>query len=84
MSYTYSMKTAISLPDAVFEQADDLAARLHLSRSQLYVLALEKLIKEHRESSITDQLNAFIDQHGQPTDPVFLQSSHRDMRNVEW
>jgi len=50
----------------------------------LYVLALEKLIKEHRESSITDQLNAFIDQHGQPTDPVFLQSSHRDMRNVEW
>jgi len=78
------MKTAISLPDAVFEQADALAARLHMSRSQLYVLALEKIIKEHRESGITEQLNAYIDQHGQPTDPVFLQSSHHDMRHVEW
>jgi metal-responsive CopG/Arc/MetJ family transcriptional regulator len=78
------MKTAISLPDAVFEQADALAARLHVSRSQLYVMALEKLIKENRESSITDDLNAYIDKHGQPTDPVFLQSSHHDMRKVEW
>jgi len=55
-----------------------------MSRSQLYVLALEKIIKEHRESGITEQLNAYIDQHGQPTDPVFLQSSHHDMRNVQW
>ncbi len=78
------MKTAISLPDAVFEQADALAARLHVSRSQLYVMALEKLIKENREISITEELNAYIDKHGQPIDPVFLQSSHHDMRNVEW
>lgn len=78
------MKTAISLPDSVFEQADSLATRMHVSRSQLYVMALEKFIKEHQESDITEQLNAYIDAHGQPIDPVFLSASHRDMRQVEW
>lgn len=78
------MKTAISLPDAVFEQADTLATRLHVSRSQLYVMALERFIKEHQESDITEQMNAFIDQNGQPVDPVFLSASLQDMRKVEW
>ncbi|HEX9737109.1 MAG TPA: ChpI protein, partial [Thermoanaerobaculia bacterium] len=30
------MKTAISLPDPLFEAAEALAARLSMSRSQLY------------------------------------------------
>ena len=78
------MKTAISLPDTVFEQADSLATRMHVSRSQLYVMALEKFIKEHQENDITAQVNEFIDKHGQPIDPVFLNAAHRDMRTVEW
>ncbi len=78
------MKTAISLPNSVYEEADSLAAKLHLSRSQLYVLALEQFIKGHREQDLTAQLDQFIDSHGQPTDPVFLRGSLDALRSVEW
>jgi metal-responsive CopG/Arc/MetJ family transcriptional regulator len=78
------MKTAISLPDDVFEQADSLALRLHVSRSQLYVMALEKFINEHRENNITEKMNDYIEKHGQPIDHVFLNASLKVMRSVEW
>jgi len=35
------MKTAISLPDPVFNQAEALAQQLGLSRSELYTRALQ-------------------------------------------
>lgn len=35
------MKTAISLPDSVFEEAEALAQQLGLSRSELYTKALK-------------------------------------------
>src|SRR5689334_20092234 len=41
-SYTAHMKTAISIPDRVFTQADRLAKRLGLTRSELYARAVER------------------------------------------
>ena len=41
------MKTAISIPDNIFESADDLAKRLGLSRSELYVKAIVQYLAEH-------------------------------------
>ncbi|MDZ7631520.1 MAG: hypothetical protein U5K74_09270 [Gemmatimonadaceae bacterium] len=38
------MKTAISLPDALFDEADAVAYRLGVSRSQLYATALAEYI----------------------------------------
>ena len=84
LSYTNGMKTAISLPDPVFEAADALAMRLHVSRSELYTMALEKFLKERTETDVTQRINDFIDKHGQPVDPVFLRSTLADMRKVEW
>lgn len=78
------MKTAISLPDTIFEQADQLASQLHISRSQLYVIALEKFIKDNAVSDITKRIDAFIADHGQPVDPVFINSSLHEMKKVEW
>jgi hypothetical protein len=34
------MKTAISIPDAIFEQAEELAQKQGLSRSELYTKAI--------------------------------------------
>ena len=47
------MKTAISLPDPVFEAADNLANKFKISRSELYVMALENFIRENQETDIT-------------------------------
>src|SRR5207249_304495 len=42
-SYTPSMKTAISVPDKLFQQAERIAKRRRVSRSQLYASALQEL-----------------------------------------
>jgi predicted transcriptional regulator len=52
------MKTAISLPDPIFHSADRLAARLGISRSELYRRAIESLLERHDQSTITSQLDA--------------------------
>src|SRR6266511_1777128 len=45
--YTTGMKTAISIPDDVFEEAERLATELQTSRSQLYSRALQEFVARH-------------------------------------
>jgi metal-responsive CopG/Arc/MetJ family transcriptional regulator len=51
------MKTAISIPDQIFKQADILANELGISRSELYSKAIEEFIKERDDEVITEKLN---------------------------
>lgn len=51
------MKTAISIPDRVFQSAEQLAARLGVSRSELYSKALAALIEKHRDDLIKARLD---------------------------
>jgi metal-responsive CopG/Arc/MetJ family transcriptional regulator len=51
------VKTAISIPDIVFRSAEQLAARLGVSRSELYSKALAALVDKHRDDLITSRLN---------------------------
>lgn len=52
------MKTAISLPDTLFESADALARRLGVSRSQLFANAVAEFIAQHDRARLTVRLNA--------------------------
>ena len=52
------MKTAISIPDPLFESAEKLAKRLGISRSQLYSTAVDALVDKYRYSGVTEQLDA--------------------------
>ncbi len=52
------MKTAVSLPDNLFKQADEMAAELAIPRSQLVALALEEFIRTHRKQDVTERLDA--------------------------
>ena len=71
------MKTAISIPDALFEAADALAARLGVSRSVLFQQAVEALLREHDDHRITDALNRVYATESPGLDPVLaaLQSA---------
>jgi hypothetical protein len=55
--YTSGMKTAISLPDEVFENAEKLASRLNVSRSELYARALQDFVRQHDPDSVTEAYN---------------------------
>jgi metal-responsive CopG/Arc/MetJ family transcriptional regulator len=51
------MKTAVSLPEELFKQAEKTAARLGIPRSRLFAQALEEFIEHHRGDSVTKRLN---------------------------
>jgi metal-responsive CopG/Arc/MetJ family transcriptional regulator len=51
------MKTAISVPDQLFEAADRLAERLGMSRSELYATAVAEFLEVHRGQGVTERLN---------------------------
>lgn len=55
---TRSLKTAISVPEAVFHQAEEAAKRLGLNRSQLYTQALTEFLAQRSDSGITERLDA--------------------------
>ncbi len=52
------MKTAISIPDPVFQAAEGLAQRLGISRSQLYSKAVLEFTASHKNDNITKKLNS--------------------------
>lgn len=56
------MKTAVSIPDEVFHAADEAAERLGMSRSQLYVRALQQFLDELGEDPVTGALDALADE----------------------
>lgn len=51
------MKTAISIPDDVFNEAERAAKRLGVSRSELYANAVAEFIERYRREGITEKLD---------------------------
>ena len=60
------MKTAISLPDPLFKEAEAAAKDLGLSRSKLIQTALEDFLKRRREVDLTAEVNRNIQRYGGP------------------
>ena len=52
------MKTAISIPDALFREAETLAKKRGMSRSELYATAIADYIKDERFQGVREQLDA--------------------------
>ena len=55
------MKTAISIPDDVFAEADALARSTGRSRSELYSLAVREYVARHSSDAVTAALDALSD-----------------------
>src|SRR6185369_14642826 len=64
------MKTAISLPDPLFEAGERAAVRLGLSRSELYAKALASFLKEHEGEAVTLAINRALGGARPRLDPV--------------
>ena len=78
------MKTAISLPDAVFHAADRQARRTQKSRSQLYADALAEYLNRHAPDEVTDAINQVVDQLDPATDAFVLASAQSVLARIEW
>ena len=54
------MKTAVSIPDDVFEKGEKAAKRLKMSRSELYAKAVDAYVDAHTPDAITESWNAML------------------------
>lgn len=77
------MKVAISIPDPVFEDAERIAQRLGVSRSQLYARAVEDLVKLHRGDDVRAALEAVYGSESSGVDPV-LEHLQAEALREEW
>lgn len=82
--YTDGMKTAISLPDPVFKEAEILAKRLGMSRSELYATAVAQFVATHREEDITAALNEVYSENDSAVDPALNQLQWLALPREEW
>lgn len=80
------MKTAISLPDEVFEAADELAGELGVSRSQLYARAVADYVVHHRSEGVTARLNEVYGEVESKLDPALgeMQAQSIESEDGEW
>ncbi len=79
LSYTSSMKTAISIPDELFESAERFARRQGMSRSELYATALRHYLQEHRSEGITEQLDEIYGMEDSALDPAIARLQARSL-----
>lgn len=78
------MKTAVSLPDDVFEAAERVAKRRKISRSELYALALRRLVEQEDDAHVTEQLNRVYADDPGALDPVLRALPARVLEREEW
>lgn len=51
------MKTAISIPDPIFQSAEIMAHQLAISRSELFTKAISEYLETHKYQDVTESLN---------------------------
>ncbi|MDQ3347786.1 MAG: hypothetical protein M3545_07455 [Acidobacteriota bacterium] len=79
------MKTAISLPDALYLGAERHAKRTRKSRSQLYAEALSEYLSRHAPDEVTENMDSVVEQLGESaSDPFVAGVARRVLESVEW
>ena len=79
------MKTAISVPDEVFEQAEQAAKRLGMSRSELFTRAVQAFLATRLDRNITDSYNAaFGEASDADISALRREATRRALLDVEW
>jgi metal-responsive CopG/Arc/MetJ family transcriptional regulator len=78
------MKTAVSVPDDVFERADRLARREGRSRSEVYSAALREYLARHAPDEVTEALDRLVGEIGEGLDPFVEDAGRRGLAATEW
>ena len=83
MSYTSGMKTAISLPDRVFKQAQHHARRTGKTRSRLYAEAVAEYLLRHAPDEITERMNEVCAANDSAAEADFARTAARKILEKE-
>ena len=80
------MKTAISVPDDVFESVESFAHAAGRSRSEVYSAALREYMARHAPDQVTEAVNRAIDALGDDAalDQFNRAAARRILERSEW
>jgi len=78
------MKTAVSIPDKVFEEAERLARRMKRSRSEVYSRALAEYVARYAPDRVTEAMDRALDEIGEAPDQFARAASSRVLGRSDW
>lgn len=79
------MKTAVSVPDDLFEEVDRLARRSRRSRSEVYSAVLREYLARHAPDEITATLDEVVAGIDDGSDVAFGRAAaRRTLASTDW
>lgn len=78
------MKTAVSIPDEIFEGAERLAKRTKRSRSRVFSDALQEYLARHTPDKVTQAMNQALAEVGETPDAFVSAAASRVIQRSEW
>ena len=82
-----AIKTAISIEKNLFDQAEVIARTMKVSRSKLFVIALQDFIEHQKNREMLAQINATYDDEPDATEQTIRKKVRRQHRRIvegEW
>ena len=81
-----TVKTALSIDEALFERAAALAEELDVSRSRLFAMALEQFLRKHEGKKLLEKINS-VYAEGSPVseeEASARRAKHREITEGTW
>ncbi len=78
------MKTAISIPDPLFEAAERASKRMRVSRSRLYSLAVAAFLKSNRTRGVKEVLDEVYRSEDGRLDPALERMQAVSLPREDW
>jgi metal-responsive CopG/Arc/MetJ family transcriptional regulator len=78
------MKIAVSVPDDVFQEAEQLARRTQRSRSEVYSRALAEYVARHAPDRVTEAMDRALTEIGETADQFVRTASRRVLKRSAW
>lgn len=82
--YTVDVKTAVSVPDDLFRQAEVAARRLRVSRSQLYATAISEFLNRQQRNAVTERLNEVYSRRPAKVDTALHSAQLKSLEKDSW
>ena len=81
------VKTAISIQETLYEQAELLAKKMNISRSHLFGMAVEDFIQRYQNRSLLEEINQAYSDEPDPAEQTRLLQMRKQYRKIvegEW
>jgi len=78
------MKQDISIPNPIFQAAEDLAKKMGVSLSELYTAALNAYVAEHQKENITETLDHIYADEPSTLEPELVKMQVLSLEGEKW